>query len=46
MKAMDRIGYRFAFFQEKFPRKSIEKLQAGIFNDHQIRQFMKDPMFN
>ena len=43
--AMNRKGSRFAFPQEKFPRIIMEKLKAGIFDDPQIREVMKDPMF-
>ena len=46
VKAMDREGSRFAFFQEKFPRISMEKLKAGIFDSPQIKELMKDPMFD
>ena len=42
MKAMD----RFAFLQEKFSQISMEKLKAGIFECPQIRELMKDPMFD
>ena len=46
VKAKDREGSGFAFFQEKFPRISIEKLNVGIFDSPQIRELMKDPMFD
>ena len=46
VKAMDREGSRFAFLQEKFPWISIEKIKAGIFDNPQIRELMKDPMFD
>ena len=42
---MDREDCGFAFLQ-KFPRTSMEKLKAGIFNGPQIRKFMKSPMFD
>ena len=42
---MDREGSEFAFLQ-KFPRISMEKLKAGIFDGPQIREFIKDPMFD
>ena len=45
MKAMDRKGRGFAFLQ-KFPRINMEKLKVGIFDGHQIRELMKDPMFD
>ena len=43
---MDRGGCRFAFLKEKFPRINVEKLKAGIFDGPQIRELMKDPMFD
>ena len=46
MKAMDRKGCVFIFLQEKFSRISMEKLKSGIFNGLQIRELMKDPMFD
>ena len=46
VKVIDREDSRFAFLQEKFPRISMEKFKAGIFNDPQIRELMKDPMFD
>ena len=45
MKAMGREGSRFAFLQ-KFPRISMEKLKAGIIDSSQIRELIKDPMFD
>lgn len=42
---MDREGSRFAFFQ-KFAQIIMEKLFAGIFDGLQIRELMKDPMFD
>ena len=44
--ARDREGSVFAFLQERFPRISIEKLKAGIFDGPQIRELMKDSMFD
>ena len=46
VKAMDREGSRFVFLQEKFPLISIEKLKVGIFDRLQIRECIKDPMFD
>ena len=43
---MDREGSRFAFLREKFLRISMEKPKAGIFDVPQIRELMKDPMFD
>ncbi len=40
---MGREGNRFAFLQ-KFPWISMDK--AGIFNSPQIRELMKNPMFD
>ena len=42
---MDREGSGFAFLQ-KFPQISTEKVKAGIFDGPQIREIMKDPMFD
>ena len=38
-------GSRFAFCQ-KFPQISMEKLKAAIFDGPQIRELMKNPMFD
>ena len=46
VKAMDRENSWFAFLQEKFPWISIEKLEAGIFDSLQIRDFIKDLVFD
>ena len=46
VKATDREASGFAFLQEKFPQISMEKLKTGIFNGPQIRELMKDPMFD
>ena len=46
VKAMDRKGKGFTFLQQRFPRVSLEKLKAGIFDGPQIREFMKDSTFN
>ena len=43
---MDREGSGFAFLQEKFPRISMKKLKVGIYDGPQIRELMKDPMFD
>ena len=45
VKAMDSEGSGSAFLQ-RFPRIGIEKLKAGIFDGPQIREFVKDPMFD
>ena len=45
VKAMYREGSEFAFLQ-KFPQINIEKLKAGIFDSPQIKELMKDPMFD
>ena len=39
-------GSRFAFLWEKFLQISMEKLKAGIFDGPQIREIIKDPMFD
>ena len=46
LRAMDRKGCGFAFLQEKFPWKSVEKIKIGMFNGPQIRELMKDPIFD
>ena len=46
VKAMDRKGKGFAFLQQKFPRVSLEKLKAGIFDVSQKRELMKDSTFD
>ena len=45
VKAIDRKSSGFTFF-EKFPSISMEKLKAGIFDDSQIRELMKDLIFD
>ena len=45
VKAMNRESSGFAFLQDKFPRKSMEKLKAGIFEGPHIRELMNDPTF-
>ena len=46
MKAMDREGSGFTFLQKKFLRISVEKVRVGIFDAPQIRELMKDAMFD
>ena len=46
VKAMERESGGFAFLQEKFPREIMEKLKAGIVGGPQIRELIKDPMFD
>ena len=47
VKAIDRgEGCEFAFLLVKFPRISMEKFKAGIFDGPQIRELMKDPMLD
>ena len=43
---MNREGSGFDFIQERFPRISMKKLKAGIFDNTQVRELMKDPMFD
>ena len=43
---MDWEGSGFTLLQEKSLRISMEKLKAGIFDGSQIRELMKDPMFD
>ena len=44
-KAIDREGNEFGFLQ-KFPWISMEKLKAGIFDSPQIRELIKNSMFD
>ena len=44
LKAIDWEVIGFSFLHEKFPRISMEKLKAGVFDSPQIRELMKDPM--
>ena len=46
VKALDRNGSGFLFLCEKLDRKSMEKLKAGIFGGHELRELMKDASFD
>ncbi|KAF2350265.1 hypothetical protein FHG87_018979 [Trinorchestia longiramus] len=46
VKALDREGGRFAFLHQKFQRKSMEKIKAGIFDGPQIRELIRDTNFD
>lgn len=46
VKALDRDGSGFLFLCEKFKRKSMEKIKAGIFDGPEIRELMKDAIFD
>ena len=46
VKAMDRESSGFAFLQEKLPRMNMEKLKSGIFDGLQMRELMKNLMFD
>ena len=46
VKTVDREGSGFAFLQEKFPQISMDKLKASVFNSLQIREPMKDLIFD
>ena len=43
---MDKEGSGYVFIQEKFSRISMEKLKADINDRPQIRELMKDQMFD
>ena len=43
---MGNEGCGFAFLQEKCPRLNKEKLKTGIFDGPQIKELMKDLMFD
>ncbi|GBN35656.1 hypothetical protein AVEN_190971-1 [Araneus ventricosus] len=45
VKAMDCGGSGFQYLRLKFPKVSEAKIKEGIFVGPQIRQLMKDPMF-
>lgn len=44
-RALDKDGKCFNYLCKAFPRLTIEKLKAGIFDGPQIRQLMKDAEF-
>ena len=46
VKATDEEGSGFAFLLEKFLKISMEKRKAGIFDSPQIRELIKDPIFD
>ena len=46
VKAIDREGRVFTFLQQKCPWISLEKLKAGIFNGPQMRELIKDSIFD
>ena len=45
VKALPRDGVAIAYLKEKFPRLSIAKIEAGIFDVPQIWELMKDVDF-
>lgn len=45
VKALKVDGRGFAYLKDKFPKKSVSKLQKGIFVGPQIRKLLKDPNF-
>ena len=44
-KALDKDGDCFTYLCQAFPRLTMEKLKAGIFDDPQIWQLIRDPEF-
>ena len=46
VKALDKDGQSFRYFQTKFPYVSDAKLRAGVFGEPQIRELMKDSSFD
>ena len=46
VKALDREGRGFAFFDQKFQQKSLEKIKAGIFDGPQIKELIKTTSFD
>lgn len=45
VKAMDRNGSGFTYLREKFPKVSDAKIKEGIFVGPQIRELLKDNIF-
>ena len=45
MKALDKYGECFKYICRSFPRQTIEKLKAGIFDGPDIRKLMQDENF-
>ena len=45
MKALDKYGECFKYICRSFPRQTIEKLKAGIFDEPDIRKLMQDENF-
>ena len=45
LKALDKHGICFNYIVKKFPSLSMEKLQAGIFHEPQIRKLIQDEAF-
>ena len=43
---MDKEGRGYVFLHQRFQRRSIEKLKAGIFDGPQIRELIKDTSFD
>ena len=46
VKALQKNGKAVIFLKKKFPRVSEAKILAGISNEPQIRELMKDPNFD
>ena len=44
-KALDKESEGFAFLHEKFPQKSEAEITAGVFDGPQIRDLIKDKLF-
>ena len=44
-KALDKHGCCFTYLCQAFPRLTMEKLKAGIFDGPQIRHLIRDPEF-
>ena len=45
VNALDKSGAGFKYLEEKFPRISASKLKESIFVGPQIRELMKDQLF-
>ncbi|KAF2344985.1 hypothetical protein FHG87_024259 [Trinorchestia longiramus] len=46
VKVFDKEGGGLAFLHQKFQRKSVKKIKAGIFESPQIRELIKDTIFD
>lgn len=45
VKALDKEGNAFKYIQQKFPKKSNDKLKEGVFDGPEIRKLLRDEAF-